>query len=119
MAIECGGPAVEAAQRDILGHVRGIPGLELAARVLLDDLEADAAIGVLERQVLLAEALTLFRDGHTALDEMFLPPGQCADGRVIRNRRDLPGTALAGVADRKSTSLNSSHYCASHMPSSA
>src|SRR3546814_3436622 len=85
-------------QRDILGHVRGIPGFELAARVLLDDLEADAAIGVLERQVLLAEALTLFRDGHTALDEMFLPPGKCADGRVIRNRRDLPGTALAGVA---------------------
>src|SRR3546814_8687601 len=29
---------------------------------------------------------------------MFLPPGKCADGRVIRNRRDLPGTALAGVA---------------------
>src|SRR3546814_4446305 len=81
-----------------LGQVRGIPGLELAARDLLDDLEADAAIGVLERQVLLAEALTLFRDGHTALDEMFLPPGKCADGRVIRNRRDLPGTALAGVA---------------------
>src|SRR3546814_1662426 len=29
---------------------------------------------------------------------MFLPPGKCADGRVIRNRRDRPGTALAGVA---------------------
>src|SRR3546814_20100483 len=101
MAIECGGPAVEAAQRDILGHVRGIPGLELAARVLLDDLEADAAIGVLERQVLLAEALTLFRDGHTALDEMFLPPGKCADGRVIRNRRYMHGTELAGVAGLK------------------
>src|SRR3546814_8157469 len=43
IAIECGGPAVESAQRDILGHVRGIPGLELDARVLLDDLEADAA----------------------------------------------------------------------------
>src|SRR3546814_17825575 len=32
IAIECGGPAVESAQRDILGNVRGIPGLELAAR---------------------------------------------------------------------------------------
>src|SRR3546814_2097536 len=94
---------------------------DLAGCVLRDDLEADAAIGVLERQVLLAEALTLFRDGHTALDEMFLPPGKCADGRVIRNRRDLPGTALAGVAgltagkggvqraDRKRTRLNYSH----------
>src|SRR3546814_8363467 len=38
----------------------------------------------------------------------------CLEGRV---RVALPGSEIALAADRKSTRLNSSHYCASRMPS--
>src|SRR3546814_20335235 len=55
-------------------------------------------MGGLERQGLRSGALTLCRGGHTALEEMCLRTGKCGDGRCIRNRRDLPGTALGGVA---------------------
>src|SRR3546814_1060716 len=98
MAIYGGRPAVKAPQRDLLGHIGRVPGLELAVRVLLDDFEADTAVGVLERQIFLPEPLTHFRDGHSALYEMLLPPGKRTDGCVIGNRRYLPCTTLSGVA---------------------
>src|SRR3546814_9054498 len=85
-------------QRDLLGHIGRVPGLELAVRVLLDDFEADTAVGALERQIFLPEPLTHFRDGHSALYEMLLPPGKRTDGCVIGNRRYLPCTTLSGVA---------------------
>src|SRR3546814_19104712 len=93
-----GRPAVKAPQRYLLGHIGRVPGLELAVRVLLDDFEADTAVGVLERQIFLPEPLTHFRDGHSALYEMLLPPGKRTDGCVIGNRRYLPCTTLSGVA---------------------
>src|SRR3546814_17313312 len=77
---------------------RAVPGLELAVRFLFDDFEADTAGGVLERQIFLPEPLTHFRDGHSALYEMLLPPGKRTDGCVIGNRRYLPCTTLSGVA---------------------
>src|SRR3546814_1018859 len=88
MAIYGGRPAVKAPQRDLLGHIGRVPGLELAVRVLLDDFEADTAVGVLERQIFLPEPLTHFRDGHSALYEMLLPPGKRTDGCVIGNRSE-------------------------------
>src|SRR3546814_7311655 len=38
---------------------------------------------------------------------------------VLAHRRDQPVEGAPAPADRKSTRLNSSHYCASRMPSSA
>src|SRR3546814_18711235 len=44
--------------------------------------------------------------------------GQCADGKPAL-RRILDAAQIAqAFEDRKSTRLNSSHYCASRMPSS-
>src|SRR3546814_7455676 len=60
--------------------------------------DLDTAVGVLERQIFLPEPLTHFRDGHSALYEMLLPPGKRTDGCVIGNRRYLPCTTLSGVA---------------------
>src|SRR3546814_7179785 len=44
---------------------------------------------------------------------------QSARHHVRPLRAQQTDTALAGDGDRKSTRLNSSHYCASRMPSSA
>src|SRR3546814_10084965 len=42
-----------------------------------------------------------------------------ARARLAEARADRDATAGARLPDRKSTRLNSSHYCASRMPSSA
>src|SRR3546814_10410343 len=54
------------------------------------------------------------------VDEQFVDhAGQPSEREIERDRRVGADEAFDRRIDRKSTSLNSSHYCASRMPSSA
>src|SRR3546814_9803094 len=77
-----------------------------ADRLLLDACRLDTLHGFPARQPLNASC-------HAEPETLF--------GRELFGRHSLDGLigAIAATPDRKSTRLNSSHYCASRMPSSA
>src|SRR3546814_6818824 len=86
-------------------------------------------LGMLRRRRLSLDHLTPMGENESANSVDTLVEIECADQRLDRVGGDIVAVAAAVVArlraetdergDRKSTRLNSSHKCASRMPSSA
>src|SRR3546814_322287 len=100
--------AVEAVQdrHARIGHLADLDVAPLHFVPAVDDIDEIALLVALHRR------FRQHRRGAAAADDR-------GGGEAARTDRRIIGDGDAGYADRKSTRLNSSHSCASRMPSSA